>query len=655
MWSILIAIASTILGFGAGSAGLGNIMSSPKIPIPKYTSEACYQPQLDKVLTLNWPKDFTGVPDRRPELNPGVWGDKNLPASFNAASECRNLVMSDKATRNFILVRKNVRIPSCKVDELAGPFATGICHGWAENAPELTHRGTCSVDGYTDLRKVAQTVNEKGENLEIFWNPFSYNVGCNYAQDDNCGPGTRRNLNLKDFVYVVKQREAFDPDRFRANCPARWDAGATDGEACSHYFDVYMAQDLYEAIQTEEASSDPESQNYFIKQVLENCKESNTYYPAPEANLAIPPAFIKTPLYGQNQPVTETFGKIIYNTASEKANYLKYIWGRGDLYLPQRSNLLQGALEKPLPICPGGSFSKMSVFNLNLEADVIAPTIAPLVKCYDPLGKIYFLDDKNKTVNFMAYGQPASPERIFLVKDEEPDIAYAYAPTDKDYPDNTHNDPSLQLRKMQMLMQNVWTWATPWCKPAIYLYPKKAQSIGVKLDLDGKLTVSNPKYDSTAGWNVLALPDGTIKQPLNMTEYPYLYYEADLNNVNIPKEGWVVEKSNLKDQISKLLNQIGFNGKETDDFLSYWLPRLTEKPYYFITLLPENVINEKEKLTFSSTPDTLIRTRFVFEGLDYPMSVAPLPNIPSHSRTGFTVTDWGGTLVGKSCSDVSVK
>ncbi len=216
-------------------------------------------------------------------------------------------------------------------------------------------------------------------------------------------------------------------------------------------------------------------------------------------------------------------------------------------------------------------------------------------------------------------------------------------------------NPSLQLGVMRFITTSEWTWTTPNCKPAIYLYPEKPTEINVKLNLDGKLTVSDPVYNPTNGWNVLALPDGTIKQPLNMTEYPYLYYEADLNNVNIPKEGWVVEKSNLKDQISKLLNQIGFNGKETDDFLSYWLPRLTEKPYYFITLLPENVINEKEKLTFSSTPDTLIRTRFVFEGLDYPMSVAPLPNIPSHSRTGFTVTDWGGTLVGKSCSDVSVK
>ncbi len=216
-------------------------------------------------------------------------------------------------------------------------------------------------------------------------------------------------------------------------------------------------------------------------------------------------------------------------------------------------------------------------------------------------------------------------------------------------------NPSLQLGVMRFITTSEWTWTTPNCKPAIYLYPQKPTEINVKLNLDGKLTVSNPKYNSTEGWQVFALPDGTIKQPLNLTEYPYLYYEADLNNVTIPKEGFVYSQKELPKSLKSLMETIGFNEKETGDFLSYWLPRLTEKPYYFITLLPENVINEKEKLTFSSTPDTLIRTRFVFEGLDAPMSVKPLSNIPSHVRVGFTVTDWGGTLVGKSCGDVSVK
>ena len=111
----------------------------------------------------------------------------------------------------------------------------------------------------------------------------------------------------------------------------------------------------------------------------------------------------------------------------------------------------------------------------------------------------------------------------------------------------------------------------------------------------------------------------------------------------------------IKDQISKVLKQIGFNEKEIGDFVEYWIPRLQTKPYYFVTLIPENVINEKEKLTFSKQPDTLIRTRVIFEGLDYPVSVSPLSSIPSHARSGFVATDWGGTIVGESCTDVSVK
>lgn len=676
MWNAIVAIITTLLGFGAGSAGLINNPLDQKVPITPYNVQACYNPQPNTKLTLKWSDNFVNVPDRRPELNPAVWGDKNLSANFNANASCQTIAMGGKGERTYILVRKEVRIPSCKTDELAGPYGNGICHGWGENAPELTHRGVCTLDGYTDLRKIAETKDENGQPLEIFWNPFSYNVGCNYKQDSNCGPGDRRNVNLKDFIYVLKKRDAFDPDRERAGCPVRWDAGATNGEACSHFFDVYMAEDFYQETKSAPATNDPESPYYFVKQVLENCKEENAFIPAPEANLTMPPIFIKTPFILQNQQVTSATEKVIPSAPSENVNYITYIWGRPDLVIPSKTNLLtvnNFDNTTPLNLCQGGSF-KTTMRTLAVTAPTIPPpTIAPLTNCYDPLGNIYFKDTKGATVTFKVYSKPATPETFYLLKAGDEGKTYVYTVTDKDYPSNTRNDPSLQLRVMQMIMKNVWTWATPWCKPAIYLYPEKPTDINVKLNLDGELTVSNPAYNADTGWNVKAYPDGIIQltesdkdtsdgMRMHSSEvegsiktYPYLYYEAELNGISLPKEGFVFAKDELPKQLRLLMEKIGFNDKEISDFMEYWLPRLSEKPYYFVTLLPENVINDKEKLTFSMAPDTLIRSRFVFEGLDAPISVKPLANISTYSRSGFVVTDWGGTIVGKSCSDISVK
>ncbi len=659
MWNAIFAIFSTLFSFGAGSAGLTpNIKLLPKVPVQTFSRVACYNPQPEVKLTLTWPDDFSNVPDRRPQLNPSVWGDKGL-SSFNTDNSCLTIAMNGRTQRTYIRVRQETRIPSCKVDELAGPYASGTCPGWSNNAPELTHRGTCSLDGYTDLRKIAEKKDSQGNPLEIFWNPFSYNVGCNYEKDDNCGPGQRRNINLKDFIYVLKKRDAFDPGRpqdSRPGCPARWDAGATNEEACSHFFDVYMAEDFYRETKSAPATNDPESPYYFVKQVLENCQEDTTFIPAPEANLTIPPIFIKTPFVAQNQGTSNSFDKIIPSAASEKTNYLTYIWGRPDLVVPMKTNLLLTSNpdnKKALNICKGGSF-KTSMKTLAAEK-ITPPTIVPLADCHDPLGNIYFKDDKGATVNFKVFSKPTTPQTFYLLNSSDEKKTYVYTVTEKDYPTNTQNDPSLQLRVMRMISKNAWTWATPWCKPAIYMYPDKPTLVNVKLDLDGQLTVSRPVYNSQSGWSVVAYPDGTLKEPVTLNDHPYLYYEADLTGVTLPKEGFVFSREDLSKSLKSLMETIGFNEKETSDFLSYWLPKLTEKPYYFVTLLPENVINDKEKLNFSVNPDTLIRTRFVFEGLDAPISVKPLSNINSHDRSGFTVTDWGGTIVGKSCSDVTVK
>lgn len=192
-----------------------------------------------------------------------------------------------------------------------------------------------------------------------------------------------------------------------------------------------------------------------------------------------------------------------------------------------------------------------------------------------------------------------------------------------------------------------YEWYTPACKPAIYLYPEKETALSVYVKPQGRLTESIPVYNS--GWeNVLAKPDGTlVYKGLSL---PYLYYEAEVKNVNPPTQGWVVKKEDLPGFFNTTLPYLGLNSTEITDFKNYWLKKLTDKPYYFAGLIDRKILDEKEKIEFSIKPDQFIRVRFYFSGLDKPIIAAPPLLSKTPQRDGFTAVDWGGIIAGGTCS-----
>ncbi len=239
----------------------------------------------------------------------------------------------------------------------------------------------------------------------------------------------------------------------------------------------------------------------------------------------------------------------------------------------------------------------------------------------------------------------------FYLRDQKDQSSYVYGTSVEGPPQTVAQNPSLQLGRLWFRLVNSWTAFTPACKPAIYLYPEKAQEVNVRLNINGKITVSNPVYNEQTGWNVQTFPDGVIQQSTinnQQLTYPYLFYEAMLENGYKPKEGWIVSRDNIKDQLTAILNTVGLNEKERYDFLEYWLPRLVSKPYYFAGLVPAEEIDKQEVLTINPSPANIIRVRIIFEGLDYPVSIAA-PKLSEIKRNGFTVVDWGGSIVGESC------
>lgn len=214
-----------------------------------------------------------------------------------------------------------------------------------------------------------------------------------------------------------------------------------------------------------------------------------------------------------------------------------------------------------------------------------------------------------------------------------------YNPTEERPPSPTGKHPTLQLKALKFVSTAEWTWATPECKPVIYLYPEKKAKLSMRLDPDGYLTESQPLYEN--GWeNILAYPDGRIIYQGELFES--LHYEAMINKFRTPKEGWVVKKEDLPVFFNKLLPRLGLNKKENKDFQEYWLGRLTASPYFFVGLLSGEEIERIEPVDFSVEPDTFIRVRFYFKDLDEPFKIAPPVLFPVPSRAGFTAVEWGG-------------
>ncbi len=179
-------------------------------------------------------------------------------------------------------------------------------------------------------------------------------------------------------------------------------------------------------------------------------------------------------------------------------------------------------------------------------------------------------------------------------------------------------------------------------KPVIYLYPQKNEKVSVKVKPVGGFTTSIPAYED--GWNVNATPQGAITNMKDGKNYPYLFWEGGKDGiVETPKEGFVVAKGDVAATLQEKLTQFGLTKKEQNDFLEFWVPKLSQAPYYFLTFISEGEINRVAPLDINPRPDTVIRVLLDYKPLNAKTQVAPL-QITSKERKGFTVVEWGGIV-----------
>lgn len=209
-------------------------------------------------------------------------------------------------------------------------------------------------------------------------------------------------------------------------------------------------------------------------------------------------------------------------------------------------------------------------------------------------------------------------------------------------PNEPYKDLQMKAFQLRQVIEGTTPWLSPWCKPAIYLYPQDKTDVHIVIAPQGKLTLTIPKYPS-GGWEVTAFPNGDITYQNH--SYDYLYYEAQIPDTLVakPKEGFVVSYNKLSSLFSTLLPKLGLNEKETSQFSDYWLKSLPKSLYYFVGIVDSANLDSIAPLSINPTPNSTIRVTLYFEALPEKAYVNQPAIIPT-SRNGFSVVEWGGIL-----------
>ena len=177
-------------------------------------------------------------------------------------------------------------------------------------------------------------------------------------------------------------------------------------------------------------------------------------------------------------------------------------------------------------------------------------------------------------------------------------------------------------------------------KPVIYLYPEEETDVTVTLDYNGELTTTYPAYDD--GWSVTAAPDGTLYDQQGQ-EYSYLFWEGITDAEYDFSRGFCVPGEDTAEFLRSSLEKLGLSPREYNEFIVYWLPRMEGNAYNLIAFQSDDY-TDHARLTISPEPESILRVFMAWQPLQEPVEIEP-QDLPSFTRTGFTVVEWGGVQV----------
>ncbi len=179
-------------------------------------------------------------------------------------------------------------------------------------------------------------------------------------------------------------------------------------------------------------------------------------------------------------------------------------------------------------------------------------------------------------------------------------------------------------------------------KPMIYIYPDKELDVSIKLGNEDGLITTYPKYNK--GWEVKAYPSGKLIDKNTGKELYALYWEGNNYEAQVTKEGFVVKGEDVAEFLEDKLSILGLNAREREEFIVYWLSSLESNKYNYIRFTTKEEIDNYMPLDINPQPDNIIRVMMEWKALDNPIKVKEQV-LNSPVRTGYTVVEWGGTIL----------
>jgi len=178
-------------------------------------------------------------------------------------------------------------------------------------------------------------------------------------------------------------------------------------------------------------------------------------------------------------------------------------------------------------------------------------------------------------------------------------------------------------------------------KPIIYIYPNEDMDLTIKLGNEDDLIYTYPKYKNE--WHVKVSTDGNIYDYDTMRNYYGLYWEAYSDYKFNMNEGFVIKGEDTTKFLEEKLAYLGLNEYEINEFIIYWIDKLENNKYNFISFRSIDDINKDMPLEFSNNPDTLIRIMVDFKALEDYIEVKE-QNLVKQERNGYTIVEWGGAF-----------
>ena len=178
-----------------------------------------------------------------------------------------------------------------------------------------------------------------------------------------------------------------------------------------------------------------------------------------------------------------------------------------------------------------------------------------------------------------------------------------------------------------------------YAKPVLYLYPESETTVTVEFAKPHLLTTTYPKYKDP--WKVIAKPNGDLYY--NNRYYYGLYWEES-GSINVDfKEGFYVSADSAIGFLEEKLAILGFNEREANEFIMYWLPILEKNKHNLIYFEQTKSREDYNKLNITPKPDSLLRVAIHVKKVNSKTKIKE-QKLRNFERNGFVAVEWGGVI-----------